>query len=861
MTASDRGNKDDSLLQAGLGDVLAPDAKQILDAIPLALFVKDKASRIVLMNRACEEMWGVSFADIGGTDASSVFPPEQIESFLVKDQAVLAGGQMVEFEENVWSPRLAQNRIFRTIKKPGYDSAGHPHHLIGITLDITDRVHSEAEYRTILKTTLDGFWVNDLHGRFLDVNDAYCRMIGYERDELLAMTISDLEASEKPDDTRAHIEKILVAGCDRFESRHRRKDGAIIEVEVTVNHLPVADGRLIVFVRDVTTRKEAEATLIASEARFRSIFENACTGIAFADGDGKAISFNHAFRHMLGYPEDQLRGMNFAEFTHPDDLPRELLLLEEVVQGRRDHYTVEKRLIAANGEVKWIDGFVSAVRDPAGQVMNFIGIATDITARHQAETTLNLYANVFQHSGEGIVITDSDNNIVAVNRSFTRLTGYEEEDVLGKNPRILASGKTPRETYQAMWDSLAAQDFWQGEVWERRKDGHNYPKWIAITALRDQFGAVTNYIASFTDITERKAVDERISRLAHHDALTGLYNRASLQSRLDQTLLAAQRGRTQVAVMFIDMDHFKTINDTLGHHIGDFMLIEVARRLLTIVRESDIVARLGGDEFVVVLAGIEAEFAVVTVAEKVIRALGEPYFIDGHELHSSPSIGIGLYPDDGADGQVLMRNADTAMYHAKAQGRNNFRFFTAEMNAAATLRMKLEHDLRRALAENQRLLFYQPQVDAATGRLCGVEALVRWQHPEEGLVSPDAFIPFAEESGLILPLGEWVLDDACRQMAEWKAGGVAVPHVAVNISARQLRSHNLLEQVGTALTRHGLSPGEFSWKSPSRRRWRSPNTPSRCCARCAIWAWCWRSTISAPATLRSPTSSACPSRY
>ncbi|MEN6587056.1 MAG: PAS domain S-box protein, partial [Sulfuricella sp.] len=509
MTASDRENKDNSLLQAGLGDVLAPDARQILDAIPLALFVKDKASRIVLMNRACEDLWGVSFADIGGTDASGVFPPEQIESFLVKDQAVLAGGQMVEFEENVWSPRLGENRIFRTIKKPGYDSAGHPQHLIGITLDVTNRVHSEAEYRTILKTTLDGFWINDLRGRFLDVNDAYCRMIGYERDELLAMSISDLEASERPDDTRAHIEKVLATGYDRFESRHRCKSGTILDVEVTVNYFPVAGGRLIVFVRDVTAQKKAETTLMESEARFRSIFENACTGIAFADGDGKAISFNDAFRQMLGYPKEQLRGMSFAEFTHADDLPRELQLLEEVAQGKRDHYTLEKRLIAADGEVKWIDGFVSAVRDPAGQVINFIGIATDITARRQAEATLNLYANVFQHSGEGIVITDADNNIVAVNRSFTRLTGYEEEDVLGENPRILASGKTPRETYQAMWGSLAAQDFWQGEVWERRKDGHNYPKWIAITALRDSFGAVTNYIASFTDITERKAVDER----------------------------------------------------------------------------------------------------------------------------------------------------------------------------------------------------------------------------------------------------------------------------------------------------------------------------------------------------------------
>lgn len=783
--------------------------QNIVDAMPMALFVKDIDGRVLLMNKTCEEQWDIPFESIGGTNGSHLFPRNQIEDSLARDREIFACGQQIAFERCIRNVSSSESILVQTVKKPLYDAEGKPLCLIGLSLDITDRNRSVMEYQTILRTTLDGFWVVDLQGRFVDVNDVACQMLGYTRDQILNLSIPDVEAAENPEETRAHIEKILKVGYDRFESRHRHQEGRILDVEVTVNYLAVADGRLIVFVRDITDQKRAELMLRASEARFRSVFENASTGIVVTDECGAAISFNNAFQKILGYSPRQLYGMRFEDFTHGDDLFRDQMLLRDVTEQRSDHYHLEKRVIASNGEVKWVDSFVSAIRDERGIAINFVCIFVDITARCEAETQLNLYAKAFHHGGEGIIITDDENNIVAVNKAFTQLTGYTLADVSGKNPRFLASGNTPKETYLAMWVALYAQGYWQGEVWDRHKDGHIYPKWLAITAVRDKFGEVEHFIASFTDMSERKAAEERISYLAHHDALTGLYNRFCLQERLDQMLLVARREQRLLAVLLIDMDNFKIINDTLGHHIGDGLLVEVAHRLQALVRESDIVARLGGDEFVVVLADLELSTDAIAVAEKIIGVLGETYLVDSHQLESSPSIGIGLYPADGADGPTLMRNADTAMYHAKSKGRNNFQYFTAAMNIAATRRMELEYDLRRAIAENQLRLFYQPQIEASSGRICGVEALVRWQHPDQGLIAPDRFIPVAEETGLILPLGEWVLNEACRQLAEWKARDIRGLCMSVNISAKQLRSTGLIKIVSEALAGHGLSGNEL----------------------------------------------------
>jgi len=459
--------------------------------------------------------------------------------------------------------------------------------------------------------------------------------------------------------------------------------------------------------------------------------------------------------------------------------------------------------------------------DEVGQLTNAMrGMVENIARGHDelegsrknAEAVaeeLRLYANAFESSGEPMLITDRDNRIVNVNAAFTAQTGYSLDEVRGHDPKLLSSGGTPKIVYRDMWVSLLGGGYWAGELWDRKKTGEVFPKWASISAIRDENQDIKFYIASFSDISERKANEARIDYLAHHDALTGLINRYNLENRLSQALLSAQRDRENIAVMFIDMDRFKTINDTLGHHVGDQLLIEVARRLKESVRESDIVARLGGDEFVVALTGMTVDTDAAPVAEKILRALGQPYVIDGGELHSSPSIGIAVYPGDGEDGATLMRNADTAMYHAKERGRNNIKFFTAELNTAANERLALENDLRLALRDGQLHLHYQPQVRAHDHSMFGVEALARWHHPVLGDIPPLKFIPVAEESGLIEALGAWVLDEACRQLRLWQDQGIAGIRMAINLSAQQLRSPVLVESVDALLRRHGLKGNDL----------------------------------------------------
>ncbi|OGU16879.1 MAG: diguanylate cyclase [Geobacteraceae bacterium GWC2_53_11] len=434
----------------------------------------------------------------------------------------------------------------------------------------------------------------------------------------------------------------------------------------------------------------------------------------------------------------------------------------------------------------------------------------NVLQRKRVEQQLRLAAHVFDHSGEAILITDRTNQIIEVNAAFTNLTGYTQEDVRGKNPRILACGRTTPEEYQAMWQGIRDKGIWKGELWDRRKDGGIYPKLLTISVVRNHHGAVDFYIGSFADITEQKAAEERIRHIAHHDNLTGLPNRLHLSVALEQSLASARREQSGLALMFIDLDRFKIINDTLGHNIGDLLLIEASRRLQGCVRASDVVARLGGDEFVVLLdgAGVAMD-AAASVAHKILHSLGQVYTIEGHALHSTPSIGISIYPDDGSDAETLMKHADTAMYHAKERGRNNSQFFTAAMNAAADERMELERELRLALLEKQFELYYQPKVVTGDGTLSGVEALIRWQHPLRGIVPPDKFIPIAEETGLIEAIGAWVLDEACQQLAAWKSAGIGCGQMAVNLSAHQLRSADLIDQVAACIKQYGIEEGEL----------------------------------------------------
>jgi diguanylate cyclase (GGDEF)-like protein/PAS domain S-box-containing protein len=424
-----------------------------------------------------------------------------------------------------------------------------------------------------------------------------------------------------------------------------------------------------------------------------------------------------------------------------------------------------------------------------------------------ANKRLDLFSQVFENSGEAIVITDAERNIVAVNQAFCLITGYELADVMWKNPKLLSSGRQTPDFYQGMWMSINETGQWQGEIWNRRKNGEIYPEWLSIGTVKDEKGAVDNYIAIFNDITQRKESEQRIQFLAHYDALTKLPNRTLFGDRLLQSLAAAKRSGKKVALLFLDLDRFKSINDSLGHLSGDLLLQSVANRLKSCVRETDTVCRQGGDEFMVLLSEIDRAEDAAQVAMKIIAAMSEAHFIEEYHLIVTFSIGISIYPDDADDSQIMVKNADAAMYHAKEKGRNNFQFFTPDMNAEASERLALEGDLRHALQQEEFLLHYQPQVDNHSGKIIGIEALIRWQHPEKGLIPPAKFIPIAEECGFINAIGEWVLSTACAQNKKWQDEGLLRVPVAVNLSALQFHQKNITETISHVLRETGLESG------------------------------------------------------
>jgi diguanylate cyclase (GGDEF)-like protein/PAS domain S-box-containing protein len=430
----------------------------------------------------------------------------------------------------------------------------------------------------------------------------------------------------------------------------------------------------------------------------------------------------------------------------------------------------------------------------------------NLIERNADRRQLRLAAHVFQHSGEAIMITDRDNHIIAVNDAFTKLTGYSHDEAMGRDPKFLSSGRGTKEEFSAMWAFIQAKGIWQGELWDRRKDGSVYPKMMTVSVVRDRTGAIEYHLANFVDVTHYKESQNRIEHIAHHDALTGLPNRLHLQVYLEQNVLITQHSGEQLAVMFLDLDRFKTINDTLGHSVGDQLLIEAARRLKASVREYDLVARLGGDEFVVVLRGHDAASAVGTVATKIRRQLYQPFELGEHTLRTAASIGIALCPDNGNDLGELMKCADTAMYAAKSDGGNGFRFFTPEMDAKAHENLEMENLLHEALERGQFELYYQPQISLPEHRVSGAEVLLRWLHPERGFISPALFIPLSEATNQICDIGAWVLEQACHQASQWLQQGLPLPRLAVNVSARQLQREDFHLSVERVLKESGYPP-------------------------------------------------------
>ncbi len=434
-----------------------------------------------------------------------------------------------------------------------------------------------------------------------------------------------------------------------------------------------------------------------------------------------------------------------------------------------------------------------------------LGTLQDVTRLRFTERQLELASKIFEHSIEGITITDKDGNIIFVNPAFTRITGYRPDEVLGKNPRILKSDRHGPEFYKKMWQDILEKGVWSGEIWNRRKDGSAYPEHLTITVIKDPHGEVTNYVALFHDLTEIKEMEASLEFQVNFDALTGLPNRQLFKDRLSVAIRHAESHNEGLAIILFDIDDFRLVNEGIGYNIGDKILQEIAQRISNCIRKEDTASRLGGDEFAVLLEAIDSKEVVFEIAGRLLDVVSRPFFIDGHEVRITISIGITFFPEDGSEPEVLIKNAEMAMYRSKELGKNALHTFTSQMDAKIKRRIQLEEALHNAIKKQEFKLFYQPKVHLRSGRVLGAEALIRWFRRDEGLISPAEFIPIAEETGLIIEIGDWVLNEACRQFSEWSKRGYPI-NIAINLSPRQFRDKFLIEKIKSALRRHSVGP-------------------------------------------------------
>ncbi|WP_404358723.1 EAL domain-containing protein [Methylotuvimicrobium sp. KM1] len=562
---------------------------------------------------------------------------------------------------------------------------------------------------------------------------------------------------------------------------------------------------------------EAQQQLIASRNDFITLFDLAPVGYLRLDEKGRILQSNRTVQEMLGKNHSELRDKFLAAFIHTDDLSI-FNARYSAFYKKPDGKHIELRLLDRHKKPIYIELSGRLIKNQAGASVDFnqdcllVNIIA-IGERKKMEAQLELAAKVFEHSQEGIMITAPDTTILKINLAFTAVTGYKPAEVIGRTPKTLSSGRQGPAFYRDMWQKINKEGCWQGEIWNRRKNGDLYAEWLSICRINDKFGRVSHYIGIFSDITLRKLNEKQIEQLAYFDTLTELPNRALLNDRLKQGIVQAVRHKLWLSVFFLDLDRFKILNDTLGHFAGDLLLQNVAKRLRGCVRESDTVARFGGDEFVILLTDFVDEQSAAQhsaeIAKKILDVLSQPFDLSGNQFITSTSIGVTLFPKDGSSVGELIKNADAAMYYAKASGRNNYQLFSDSMRSEALTRSTLENDLHHALPNQELVVYYQPLIDLQTtpNQIIGFEALLRWNHPIKGPISPDDFIPIAEETGMIVAIGEWVLKTACKQFKIWRdQDQPQLTKICVNLSARQFLQNDLVHSIRQCLENAELDP-------------------------------------------------------
>lgn len=689
----------------------------------------------------------------------------------------------------------------------------------------------EAFCGELIDALPDLIYVHDVPAkRLLFTNNQLRLQLGYSKAEFRALKAPIWETLLHPDDRELYermraLQQILPDGrLLQAQLRWRHRDGSWHWFDIREQALSRgADGlvsRLFGIAKDITAVISVQESLRTSEQTFRLLADSTSDVIYTTDARLQLNYISPSVEQVLGFTPEQVfeQGL-LRRVSNSQQIDAVFELFNLVRRARSSAQALaELRHLPprqfffdcrhARGHRVPVELRLNPMWDGHGQFLGLHGVARDISLQRQTEKELRMAATVFEHSTAAILITDPAGYIVQVNQTFSRITGFSGAEVFDQLPAQLTADRQQANALDYVVRQLKQHGSWEGELWLRRKAGGVFPAWAGLTAVYDDDGDLVSYVCFFSDISERKASEQRIHRLAYYDNLTQLPNRALFQDRLHTALQQVAHNGQWLVLMFLDLDRFKPINDSLGHAAGDKMLKEVAQRLQGCISTEDTVARMGGDEFTLLLAAkTDREAALhraMRVAEAILQSLSAAFVLEGREFFVSASIGIALGPQDGDEISQLMKNADTAMYHAKAMGRDNFQFYQAQMNARALERLELESDLRHALELNQFVLYYQPQFSGDGKRLTGAEALLRWQHPTRGLVAPDEFIPVLEELGLVVQVGDWVLDESCAQLKRWAAAGVEVPKMSVNLSARQFNDGQLDQRIAQILQKHEL---------------------------------------------------------
>lgn len=681
---------------------------------------------------------------------------------------------------------------------------------VGLTL-YRENAQKLQERRTlqIINDTLgEGLYVMDERGAITHANQRACEFLGYAPNALLGRIAHDLFHSH-PNNEHQALEHCPIFTTVRHLKEYqgieifRRSDQSLFAARVTSRPIVIDDilrGSVTSFA-DISEQVAMQEALRDSEARYRSVVDNIREVIFQMDLHGRLSFLNQTWLEVSGYTVEDSLGQPLLDWLMPEEQASMTAWLNGILQGEMATCRRETRLRHQNGGCRWVEVHIRALSNARGDLKSILGTLNDITERRHAETRLRLAASVFTEAHEGIMITDAQGDILEVNAMFTAITGYSRADVLGRNPRFLKSGRQPREYYTSLWQSLLDKGHWYGEVWNRRKNGEIYAQLLNISAVRDAQGVIQNFVALFTDITTLKEHQKQLERVAHYDLLTGLPNRILLADRLQQAMAHARRSGEHLAVVYLDLDGFKRINDRHGHDLGDDVLVWLSQGIKQVLCDGDTLTRIGGDEFALVLVGLKQAEDCYPMLEQILAAIATPIELKGITLQLSASLGVTFYPQDSGDADQLLRHADQAMYVAKQQGKNRYHRFDLHHDEAVRIQHASLEAFRHALEHNELLLYYQPKVNMQTGVLLGVEALLRWQHPERGLLSPGEFLHLLEDDPLAEALDLWVLEQALRQRQDWERHGHAIP-ISVNISARQLQQDAFVATLAALLQRY-----------------------------------------------------------